>query len=104
MYYTLMLHPLPWCVFSLHAFNINPSLLSILKYVFIDIDIPIYYISHVDVHIVYYYIIYHYDPKAKSAIYESLILYIYAHAYMGAKAGALPNSCTPSYANFTLNV
>jgi hypothetical protein len=74
MYYTLMLHPLPWCVFSLHAFNINPSLLSILKYVFIDIDIPIYYISHVDVHIVYYYIIYHYDPKAKSAIYESLIL------------------------------
>ena len=44
------------------------------------------------------------DRKAKSAIYESLILYIYAHAYMGAKAGALPNSCTPSYANFTLNV
>ena len=101
MYYTLMLYPLPWCVFSLHAFNINPSLLSILKYVFIDIDIPIYYISHVDVHIVYYYIIYHYDPKAKSAIYESLIL---SNCLYGCESWCLPKSCTPSFANFTLDV
>ena len=38
-------------------------------------------------------------PKA-----QSMHLWFYQFAYMGAKVGALPKSCTPSFANFTLDV
>ena len=39
------------------------------------------------------------EPKA-----QSMNLWFYQSAYMGARVGALPKSCTPSFANFTLEV
>jgi len=38
-------------------------------------------------------------PKA-----QSMNLWFDQSAYMGARVGALPKSCTPSFANFTLEV